>query len=77
MSSNLLLFIIIINIISLNSSKKSEIKIKRNFLIADSEIVLRIYGKGTQQILYPNFKPIPYALEINSVPFALITLCII
>ena len=70
MSSNLLLFIIIINIISLIFSKKSEIKIKRNFLIADSEIVLRIYGKGTQQILYPNFKPIPYALEINSVPVA-------
>ena len=68
--SNFLLFaLIIINIISLTFSKKSGIKRKINYLATDSEVTIRIYGKGTQQILNNNFKSIPYSLEINSVPY--------
>ena len=68
--SNFLLFaLIIINIISLTFSKKSGIKRKINYLATDSEVTIRIYGKGTQQLLNNNFKSIPYSLEINSVPY--------
>jgi len=64
--SLLLKLFMIINIITSVFSKKTEI-VKRNLQSTNSEITLIISGKETNQILYNNFKPIPYFLEVNSV----------
>ena len=59
---------IILNLISCIFSKKIETNIKRNLQETYSEITLKISGGGTQQILNSYFIPIPYYLEVNSVP---------
>ena len=64
---SLLFIAIIINFVSYIEDKNIKTRPKRNLQTAYSEITLRISGKGTQQILYDTFKPIPYYLEVNSV----------
>ena len=60
------LFIAISVITNVFPKKTTEIA-KRNLQSTYSEITLIISGKGTNQILNNNFKPIPYSLEVNSV----------
>jgi len=65
--SLLIKLFITINIITNVLAKKTTKISKRNLQSINSEITLIIAGKGTNQILNNNFKPIPYYLEVNSV----------
>ena len=66
------LFLITFIIINKTSFIFSKIIINKKKVLqsAFSEIILRISGKGRQNILNDNFTPMPYYLEVNSIQTA-------
>ena len=58
---------IILSLISNILCIESNLNKQRNLQSSYSQITLRINGKGTNQILYNNFRPMPDYLEVNSI----------